>query len=256
MDDPYGENARRNRVRRILSRWISEFVCVSKVMESWLKDTVGVRRRVTQIYNGVDAELYRRSGTPGEFRRNRRLDAHSFVVVICGRLDPIKDHATLFRSFEALRQRFPDSHLLVVGEGPQRAALEELAGKNVQFLGNRDNIPEILENADVFALTSLNEGISNTILEAMAAELPVVATDVGGNPELVRPGETGYLFPPGDADALLKALKEYRESPELRRRHGRQGRRAVLEEFSVKRMVSRYEEVWQRLRGEESESAG
>ena len=247
MDDPFGRSPRRLRIRRFLDRWIREYTCVSKEMERWLRSTVGIRKPVTQIYNGIDTDHYAPTIAPGPIRRELALDDDSFVVTICGRLDPIKDHVTIFRACDLVREQGAEAVLLVVGDGPESERLKREAGGNTLFLGNRDDVADILRETDVFALPSLNEGISNTILEAMASGIPVVATDVGGNPELVKRDVTGILVPPSDPGAIAVALLDYLRDPGRRKRHGDAGRRRVLQEFSVGDMVAAYEATYRRL---------
>ncbi|MFU8858341.1 MAG: glycosyltransferase [Deferrisomatales bacterium] len=252
MDDPEGRDPRRLRVRRFLSRWVREYTCVSRAMVGWLRDEVRVRKPVTQIYNGVDTGVYRPAEDRAALRARLGLPQGGFVAGVVGRLDPIKDHRTLFQAFEGVRARLPGAHLLVVGDGPERSPLEAAAGScpAVRFLGNRLDAPDVLRCLDLFVLPSRNEGISNTILEAMATALPVAATAVGGNPELVADGETGTLVPPGDPEALGRVLLAYAEDPAARESHGRAGRERVLREFSVASMVAAYEAVYRRVGGE------
>lgn len=247
MDDPDGASPRRLRVRRFVQRWVREYTCVSQAMVGWLRDEVGIRRPVTQIYNGIDPGRYRPGPEGAAVRRELGIPPGAFAVGVVGRLDPIKDHPTLFRAFAQLRAADPGARLLVVGDGPERARLEAAGGEGVLFLGDRRDVPELLRVLDVFVLPSRNEGISNTILEAMATGLPVVATRVGGNPELVEDGLTGALVPPGDVNALAAALGRYRDGPEGARTHGEAGRARVLERFAVDRMVGSYEAVWARV---------
>ncbi len=249
MDDPRGDITRRILIRRFLSLGMREVTCVSRQLRTWLETTVRVRAPITQIYNGVDVGMYRPSTQRGRVRAELEIAPEAFVVTICGRLDPIKDHRTLFDGFRAMRQANPEAVLLVVGDGPMRRELEPLAGAGIRLLGNREDVPTILGDSDVFALSSLNEGISNTILEAMASGLPVVATAVGGNPELVTDGISGALFPPGDSVALCRALSAYAAERDLRARHGAAGRRIAEERFSVATMAAAYEEVYRRVVG-------
>ena len=116
--------------------------------------------------------------------------------------------------------------------------------------GRRDDVAAILPEFDVFVLPSLNEGISNTILESMASGLPVIATNAGGNPELVADGETGILVSPSDAEELANALRRYAEDPSLAAKHGARGRERAEQEFSVDRMIAGYLEVYDELTGE------
>jgi len=204
---------------------------------------------VTQIYNGVDTELFRPDGGREALRRELGLSESSLLIGIVARLDPIKDHPTLLRAFAEIANKHPDAHLAVVGDGTARPSLERPGLQRVHFLGGRADIPDLLRGLDLFVLTSLNEGISNTILEAMSSGLPVVASRVGGNPELVRDGIDGTLFPAGDAAALAACLDNYLVNGEMRREHGRHARSGVVERFSVAQMVSQYEAVWRRVAG-------
>jgi sugar transferase (PEP-CTERM/EpsH1 system associated) len=251
MDDPDGRSPRRVRVRRLLARWVREFTCVSRAMEQWLKETIRVNRTVTQIYNGVDTAVYAPALRRDELRAKLGLSCGGFVAGVVGRLDPIKDHRTLFQAFAQVRAEDPEAVLLVVGDGPEREALERTAGSEtgVRFLGNRADVPEVLRCLDVFVLPSVNEGISNTLLEAMASALPVVATRVGGNQELVEAGETGLLIPPGDAASLARAILAYLRDPDLRRAHSSMARERVIREFRIEAMVKRYEGVYRRAGG-------
>ena len=202
---------------------------------------------MTQIYNGVDVEKYRQGNGRDRIRVEIGLAADIPLVGVVGRLDPIKDHPTLFRAFEAVRTVLPEACLLVVGDGPERKCLENQAGDGVIFLGNRSDAPEILRALDLFVLPSLNEGISNTILEAMATGIPVVATRVGGNPEIAEEERTGILVKPGDSQSMAEAIVRYLQYPDLRTRHGEAGRQSVLKRFSIQAMVRSYEAVYRRV---------
>lgn len=247
IKDCNGLNAKRVFIRRLLSKWVCEYTCVSKQMEKWFRDELRLKKSVTQIYNGVDPQKYH----PGDDRDRLRLELglgpNAPVIGVVGRLDPIKDHPTVLRAFETVRKYRPESQLLIVGDGIERKRLEGLAGQGVSFWGNRADVPDILKILDIFVLPSLNEGISNTILEAMATSLPVIATRVGGNPELVEDAHDGFLFDPGDSRSLASALLQYIGHPDLRRQHGCAGRQKVQENFTVQTMVSAYETVYRRL---------
>jgi sugar transferase (PEP-CTERM/EpsH1 system associated) len=245
--DSKGLNRRRVRTRKFLSSWVKEFTCVSKDMEEWLKETIKVRRAITQIYNGVDIGVYYPANGYSRIRNKLAIPEASFVIGIVGRLDPIKDHPTLFQAFKKIGNYQRKVRLIVVGDGPERNHLERIAPEGVYFLGNRTDIPDILRALDLFALTSLNEGISNTILEAMATGLPTVVTSVGGNPELVEDGITGMLVPPCDPAALAPALCAYIKNPNMRTMHGKAGRVRAEKHFSIEKMVKNYETVYRRV---------
>lgn len=249
IDDPEGLNPKRLKIRRILDRWTQEYTCVSQHLEQWLHHTVQAKKPVTQIYNGVDTELYRPA--TGDMKMNMRaklgIASTTFVIGVVGRLDPIKDHPTLIQAVRDLSSHYPDVKLLIVGEGPERPRLEALQDERSMLLGNRLDVPAILQTLDVFALPSLNEGISNTILEAMAAGIPVIATNVGGNPELVTDGKTGVLLPPKQSQQMAAVLLQYACNPSLRQSHGVSGRTKVMEQFSIQRMIHAYEAVYKRV---------
>jgi glycosyltransferase involved in cell wall biosynthesis len=144
--------------------------------------------------------------------------------------------------------------LAVVGDGPLLGELRTLAttlgiSAETWLPGAVHNVPEVLRAFDLFVLPSLNEGISNTTLEALASGVPVVATRVGGNPELVDDGVTGRLMPAGDVAALARAIDEYVNDADMRRQHGATARRVAVERFSLTTMVERYQAVYDRLLG-------
>jgi sugar transferase (PEP-CTERM/EpsH1 system associated) len=249
MDDPEGILGRRLKARRFLSRWVREFTCVSKHIERWLIEQVGIRRPVNQIYNGVDTNAFCPADGDSCIRKDLGIPEDAFVIGVVSRLDPIKDHPTLFAAFEILRRRRPDARLLVVGDGPEHRRLGGLAGERVHFLGNRLDVPEILRSLNVFVLPCLNEGISNTILEAMATGLPVAATSAGGNKELVEENVNGMVFRPGDVRALAGILDRYSAHPAVAKAHGSAGRSKAYNFFSISKMVNSYESVYRRIAG-------
>jgi glycosyltransferase involved in cell wall biosynthesis len=141
--------------------------------------------------------------------------------------------------------------LVIVGDGAQRQALGDLLGasdarEHVWFAGERSDVPDIMRGLDCFVLPSRAEGVSNTILEAMASRLPVVATSVGGNPELIESGMTGQLVPAGDSEALARAMLTYFNVRSMARRHAKAARRVVESRFSLKRMVADYTALYER----------
>lgn len=249
--DPDGTNRFRRGVRRLLNPLVTHFVTVSRDLAHWLASDVGIpSAKITHIYNGVDTDTYS-PRDQHEARRALGLPEARFVIGTVGRLDPVKDHRGLVEAFGRVAQRH-DARLLIVGDGPCRADLEHLVNElalssRVHLIGERDDIPQVLRALDIFTLPSLGEGISNAILEAMATGLPVVATRVGGNPELVHDGVTGFLVARRSTDALASALHRYMEDPLLIRRHGDAGRMRVLDEFSLSRMFTAYGALYSRI---------
>ncbi len=248
--DPNGANYRRQIFRRLLAPAISRFVTVSSDLEEWLVKDVGVLpSKVRQIINGVDTAKFFPAVNRREVKRKFGFTDSRVLVGIVGRLDAVKDHPTLIKAIHAQAQSI---HLLIIGSGPMEENLRSLVAQlkidsRVSFLGVRSDIPELMKAMDVFVLPSIAEGISNTILEAMSSGLPVVASRVGGNPELVIPGETGELFEAGKFEELAGILSTYCSDPALIELHGHQGRARVEEYFSLDVMVQKYAEMYRSL---------
>jgi len=251
-DDPNGRNCKRNILRKCFSPLVDRFVTVSEDLRVWLIQTVGIpESKVTTIHNGVDTRLF----SPGERSASRSslgIDDTVFNIGTVGRLDLVKDHKSLLQAFLPIAQSAHPACLVIVGDGPMRRAIESLScelgiSEKVRLLGERHDIPKILKACDVFTLTSVAEGVSNTILEAMASGLPIVATKVGGNPELVDDGVNGYLVSARDVVGLTAAYKSYLYDPELRYQHGENARARAEQKFSLERMACRYAQLYQGL---------
>ncbi|HET8831082.1 MAG TPA: glycosyltransferase [Casimicrobiaceae bacterium] len=180
----------------------------------------------------------------------------SFVVGTVGRIQAVKEHRTLLSAFAEMLRAMPSLRpralLAIIGDGPLLGELRNQAATlgiadQVWLPGSRSDVAEILRSLDVFVLPSLNEGISNTILEAMATGLPVIATDVGGNPELVEEGITGHLLPARDSDALGHALVRFAGAAGESLTMGRAGRQRAERFFSLDGMVADYTALYERL---------
>ena len=254
--DPDGTNRRYLAMRRWLQPFIARYVAVSADLESWLRERVGIApAKVACIPNGIDIERY--AGTAGSRELRPLLGAFAppgtLVVVNVGRLDPVKNQAGLIAAFKLLCDGSPATaarlRLVVVGEGVCRDALETQIARlglhdQVRLLGDRKDVPEILTECDVFALSSVAEGIPLTLLEAMAAGLPIVATRVGGVGEVVVDGVTGTLVEPGNPAALAQALRGYMEDALRRGQHGDAGRQRVEQRFSLAAMLAGYTSLY------------
>jgi len=253
--DPDGLRRRYQWVRRGYRPFVSRYVAVSKDLERYLRDRVGIAaERIVQLYNGVDADRFH----PGKNERDA-IDGCPFrgpqhwLVGTVGRMDDVKDQTTLARAFVSAMCVNPGARdrmrLIVVGEGVLRteceriladAGLRELAW----FAGERDDIAQIMRGLDCFVLPSLGEGVSNTLLEAMACALPVIATRVGGNLELVDEGVTGQTVSASNPPALAQAILDYLEDAALARRHGVAARARIEHIFSLNQMVDSYHHLY------------
>jgi glycosyltransferase involved in cell wall biosynthesis len=197
-------------------------------------------RTTVVIRNGVD---------PGNFRAGEAHSGRPRLVTV-GRLQAPKDAVTLVRALAALRGR--PFEAVFVGDGPDRPAVEEEVRRlglepAVELLGERDDVPELLGTADVFVLSSHSEGLPLSILEAMAAGLPVVASNVGGVSEVVVDGDTGLLVPPGDAQSLAAAIERLLEDPPLCRRLGEAGQNRVAEHFDLAAVQQAHLDLYRRV---------
>jgi glycosyltransferase involved in cell wall biosynthesis len=204
--------------------------------------------RVEVLYNGIDIRPAPGADEREAARRTLGLPPDAYVGLTVGRLDPVKDYAGLVRAFAQVVLPRPDARLVLIGEGPERPVIERTIaecglGSRVLMTGHREDVHALLPAADVFVNSSEFEGVSLTILEAMAACLPVVATRVGGTPEIVSPA-TGLLVRARDPGALAAALLALAADPDARCALGRAGRRTAEDRFSLERMIARYLAVY------------
>ncbi len=255
IGDLDGSNRMCQRVRRFYKPFVHHYVALSGDLAGYLVDQVRVPpERITQACNGVDTTRF--SPTPGgpQAIAGCPFDpAQHWLVGTVGRMQMVKDPLMLTRAFvqalalaPELRQRM---RLIMVGDGPLRAqALAALAAAGLTDLawlpGERGDIADVMRGLHAFALPSLAEGISNTILEAMASGLPVLATAVGGNAELVVQGRTGYIVPPADSQAMAHRLIELSSNAERARIMGQAGRLRALESFGIQAMVATYQRLY------------
>lgn len=253
--DPDGSNRRYRLLRRLVAPLVQRFIPMSQDLAAYLKDVVRVSdTRITQIYSGADTSRFRPRmpgetiEVPADFAMEGR-----FVIGSVGRLEPIKNQVELVSGFTKLvgkAGRDPSYlRLILVGDGLLRERIEAMVEEagiahQVWLAGTRDDVPALMRSFDLFVLPSINEGISNTILEAMSTGLPVVAARVGGNPELVAPGHSGALYESGDTEELANLLLEYAHDRPRCEREGQESRRIALQRFGIDRMVSDYQSVY------------
>ncbi|TFG38016.1 MAG: glycosyltransferase [Candidatus Aminicenantes bacterium] len=237
----------RHAVESLLTRATVKIVAVSDDVRRMVCEKLYINpRKIVIVNNGVDVcekESF-------DFRRNAEDvgGKREHIIVSVGRLAEVKNVPMLLHAVSKVDVPFP-FRLLLLGDGPERKNLQQIASDlgisdKVEFLGNRLDVRAILKGSELFVLASMYEGISMSILEAMAMGLPVVATNVGGNPGVIAEGESGYLVNPDDSAAMAMRISNLLLDKELRLRMGRMGRRIVEDKFSTRRMVRDYEKIY------------
>jgi len=208
-------------------------------------------KRIRVIPNGVDTATFRsQPDLKSAVREKLKVPADRFVIGSLGRMVPIKNHVAILKAAEVLLQRGMNAHVLLVGSGPEleryRDCVADSAGLRgrVTFVGATDRVAEVLNAMDVFVLPSFSEGMSNTLLEAMSSGLPVVATRVGGSPEVVEENRSGLLFAPGNLDQLSDCLSQLAQQASLGRALGEAARQQIAARFSFERMVDSYSRLY------------
>ena len=260
MDDVKGINPRYVFLRRLFRPLVMRYIPMSKDLANWLiKDIHVPANKIAQIYNGVDINQFKivdakpLNVLPPEFQSPELM-----IIGTVGRQVAVKDQITLVKAFIHFIQTNPEAkqktRLILVGDGNLRSTLYELClteniEKLVWFAGERADIATIMQTFDLFVLPSINEGISNTILEAMASGLPVIATKAGGNPELVINNQTGYLVEKQNPTELSETFNRYLNNPSLLKEHGKAGRILCEEKFSLQRMLDDYIHVYNNVMG-------
>jgi len=234
-------------VERLAAQVTAKIICVSEHdRELAVQWNVAKPGKLAVVHNGIDPRPFLEGGG-APLREELGLEG-SVVLTFVGRLAPPKDPLTLLEAVKTL----PKGVLLVVGDGELKPPVEEYVREHgleekVRLLGERSDVLRILASSDVFVLSSRWEGLPYTIIEAMMARLPVVSTRVGGVPELVEDGVTGFLVPAEDPPALAEALQTLLDDPELRRRMGEAGREKALREFTLDRMLRETERTYEEV---------
>ena len=247
-----GDPWRRRVFRRFAYGLADEVFAVSGELREHYSAQVGIAEaRIGLVPNGVDTERFQPDDEARiRMRSQLGICPVAFIAGTVGRLDPVKDHKTLLHAAELLGSSETNSHIVIVGGGPEHeilktriAASPALRGR-VHLAGESAQPEHWLNAFDVFVLPSLSEGMSNTLLEAMATALPCVVTDVGANPDLVDDGESGYLVPVRDAKAIADRVLRLAVDAQLRFRMGQRGRLKVTQEFSMARMLENYTRLY------------
>lgn len=245
-------------LRRTINRWLLSpladaiTACARFSADALAQNDGFPRHRIEVILNGIDVSRYNRHPDRASLRARLGLASNRRYLLTVARFHPVKDHATLLKAFAQVAAQRDDVDWLLAGDGPLRGDLESLATSfsvrtRVHFLGIRQDIPELMRAADLFAMTSLSEAASLTLMEAMASGLPVVVTAVGGNPELITDGVDGLLVPRADVDATTKALLRLLDDSSLAQMLGTAARQRAERNFRLEHTIAAYVELYRRL---------
>jgi glycosyltransferase involved in cell wall biosynthesis len=244
----YGYGFKEKFLLRLANRFPDRWLANSRAVADRISALEKIdRHKFDVIYNGVQIpEEMSRELIPWELRE--------YDIVMVANLRPVKQIRTLLEAMAEIKLDRPRCRAAVLGDGPLRDELDALARRlmvadNVEFVGSQNDVQSWLQQARTGVLCSSSEGFSNAILEYMTASLPVVASDVGGNPELVQPGKTGLLFTVGDAGSLAERVEYLLSNPQESLQMGRAGRRRIEQEFSHERMVHEYQKYYESLAG-------
>jgi sugar transferase (PEP-CTERM/EpsH1 system associated) len=238
---------------RWIARMVDRIVVVAEHGRRVLSQEEGVdKSKIELIYNGIDGQRFDRAHHADQFESIRKglgLNPDTKVIGFVGRLAPIKNHAVLLKAMRKVVEDVPNVALLLIGDGPLKAEIESMVkefglDKQVSILGTRTDIPELMSIMDLFVLPSFSEGLSLTLIEACAAGLPIVATRVGGNEEVVVDQLNGLTVPSNDQEALAKAITSLLSDVETSRKMGNNARERFEERFTLQDMVQKYQDLY------------
>jgi len=245
---------RRLRAQKMMSVFTDIILTLSDQMARDYASMVNVaREKIGFIYNGVDTDIFTsdKSGQ-NKLKREFNIGKEAFVIGFVGRVDPVKDLKTLLDAAYLVKQNMKNIKIVIAGEGSEKKALEDYAvkkgiGNHVIFTGQRNDIPDLLNMMEIYVQPSLYEGMSNTIMEAMACRCAIIATNAGGNPELIEHDKDGILFKPGNAKDLSSYIIRLHNDPLKRNSLAERAYEKAKEQFSLESMVRNYENLYMGL---------
>ncbi|RLD15755.1 hypothetical protein DRI50_03505 [candidate division KSB1 bacterium] len=250
----FHKDFKRRIIQKLFFNWADYLLTVSGVLADEISSAIGIKRsKFHTIFNGVDVQKFAPDAQKRAFyRRELGFTEGDFVIGTVGRPKPVKNQKLMIRALKELLPKFPTAHFVVIGDTPldsRKENLQSLAkelniSEHVHFLGIKQDIPGYLNMFDLFVLPSLSEGCSNVLQEAMATGLPIVASNVGGNPELIQHEENGLLFDVHDLNDFVQQLTRLMEDKNLREKYGHNARRSAVDKFSLQTMISAYSEFY------------
>lgn len=248
-----------DRIERYLSYFTNRITTVSESVGRYMIEHERIApSKIKVIHNGIDTQPYAVHSDPAKIRNELNIKENDLIIGNVARLSLNKDHVTLLRAFRLIANSVPQAKLLIAGEGALKKDLLDLRGElgldhNAFFLGNRRDIPELLKSFDIFALSSIKEGLPITILEAMASGLPVLCTDVDGNPEVVTDNVTGFIVPARNPALFAQRGVELLTDKDKRIKMGEKGRERAANEFSFDKMISQYDALYTQVLGSQTQ---
>jgi glycosyltransferase involved in cell wall biosynthesis len=241
-------------IERYLARFTDAIIALTELEKSdFVRYKVAPESKMRVIYQGLELEEYAKSASDRDsFKKLLRIQPDDLVAGVVSRIEPVKGVIYFVQAAKLVLERLPKAKFIIAGEGSQRAGLEQKVIQlglkdSVIFAGWREDVPEILSILDVLVQPSLNEAVGISLLEAQAAGLAVVATSVGGIPEVVKDGTTGILVPPGDISKISQAIIALLSDSAKRQSYGREGRRWVSGKFSVEIMAKNTSSLYEEL---------
>jgi len=244
-------------LERITARITDKIITLTDMgRDEHVRFKVAPRAKFETIHTGVDFSHFNRSIDPDKVRDSYQLPEKTFLIGSVTRLDPVKGTDVLINAMAQINRQFPQTRLMIVGEGSQRTKLKEQCqslriSDKVIFTGYRKNVSELMQIMDVFVLSSFNEGMPRAIVEAMACGRPVIASRTGGIPSLIREGEDGFLVPPGDVQALVQAMSGFVSHMDRGTAFGQRGKAKIFEhhraDYSVESMLNKIETLYSKL---------
>lgn len=250
----FHKDRKRILVQRILFNLTDQLLSVSELLADDISRTIGVKReKIVAVLNGVDVSKFKPdSEKRAKYRAQLLANDQTVLLGTVGRPMKVKNHQLMIRALAELKKINIKAKLVIIGDTPKYSLIDDLKAlthslnlnNDVQFLSYQQDIPGYLNAFDIFVLSSLSEGCSNVIQEAMATGLPVVASNVGGNPELIEHGKDGLLFTSNSVEALTEALKYLIENPEQAKKLGQNALRKAITKFSLPVMIQNYENIY------------
>lgn len=249
---PDSRKPKRIIVNPLLSLFIKHITAISKATRQALIDYENFSgKKIRVIYNGIDDKRFAGPLNPvrSDLKNQLHIPENAWILGSVARLDSIKNQPMMLKAFKKIHTTLPETYLLIIGDGPERGKLEQLARElgvesRVIFTGFKEETHLYYKIMDLFLLTSFSEGTAMTLLEAMASSVPCIATNVGGNPEIVVHNETGALIPDNDHDALAETVLSLLQDQQEIHRLGKQGRARFEKRFTVQKMVKAYQQLY------------